>query len=108
MYEKLNILAKTLVAKLAKPQDEMADEGTLSRLKQVADRFERKQTDDELDADGYFAGRIAHRLTEELDLDQAKTHWKPETYQKQEIRRGEQLAGAAQCFEIDPMRKLPD
>lgn len=105
MYEKLNILAKTLVAKLAKPQDEMAEEGTLSRLKQVADRFERKQTEEDLDADGYFAGRVPHRHTE--DLEQV-AYWKPETYQKQEIRRGEQLAGAAQCFEIDPMRKLPD
>jgi hypothetical protein len=110
MYEKLNLLAKSLVMKFAGQDDEMDEAGALSRLKQVADRRGRQQEEEERDADGFMAGRVCHRNTEELDIDQAKSHWRIDSGRHDRLgaRKGEQLRGAAHGFEIDPLAKLPD
>ncbi|MBX3076898.1 hypothetical protein KF707_22300 [Candidatus Obscuribacterales bacterium] len=110
MYEKLNILAKSLVAKFAPQPDELDDPGTLSRLKQVTDRHERKSESETLESDGYFAGRVAHRASENLDVDEAKGYWRIDSgrHQRLSARSGEQLKGAKQTFEIDPIKNMPE
>lgn len=109
MYEKLNLLAKSLVAKFASQPDELDDPGTLGRLKKVTDLHERKSENETADADGYFAGRVGRRSSEDLDVDDAKGYWRIDSgrHQRLAARTGEQLKGAQQTFEIDPIKNMP-
>ena len=108
MYEKLNLLAKSLVSRIVGQVDEI-DPATLSRLQQIKDRL-ASQTGGDVDADGYMTARLRHTAEGEANGDPAITHWCRESgrYQKQSIRRGEELRGAQQCFEIDPISNLTD
>ena len=107
MNDKLNLLAN-LVPKLAGNSDEETQTETLLRLQKISDKLNsRNQTvvqDD--DADDYLTGQVAGHNEEST----AVTHWCPgnRRFTKQEVRQGEQLKGAATCFEIDPISKLKD
>jgi uroporphyrinogen-III decarboxylase len=66
--------------------------------------------EEEVHPDGYISGRLKKLEIPEDAEDRPITHWCADTgrYLKQIIRKGEQLRGVENSFEIDPMAKLPD
>lgn len=112
MYEKLNLLAKSIASKFAQPEkDEVFAAETLNRLSQISTRCGRLPDDQEdTHPDGYISGRLRRLEIPEEGPERPITHWCGDTgrYQRQVIRQGEQLRGVENSFEIDPLAKLPD
>ncbi|MDZ4833388.1 MAG: hypothetical protein SGJ27_06380 [Candidatus Melainabacteria bacterium] len=112
MYEKLNLLAKSIVAKFAtQPEtDEAFAVDTINRLSQISNRARPVALEEEeVHPDGYISGRLKRLEIPDDGPERPITHWCADTgrYLRQNIRQGEQLCGAEKSFEIDPISKLP-
>lgn len=111
MYEKLNLLAKSIASKFAtQPEKEAFAVETVNRLSQISSRCGKlPSTEEEAFQDGYITGRLRRLEVTELD-DRPINHWCADQsrYVRQTIRQGEQLSGAEKCFEIDPIARLVD
>lgn len=114
MYEKLNLLAKSIASRFTQPEkDEVFAAETLNRLSQISSRCGRLpevEEEEEVHPDGYISGRLRRLEIPEEGPERPITHWCGDTgrYTRQTIRQGEQLRGVENSFEIDPIAKLPD
>lgn len=110
MYEKFNSLAKSLVSRLVGHADEAPMPDTVNRLQQLNNRCSRAPEEETDDKDGYIGSPRRHHDSPGNRSGEAVSHWCGDSgrYRHQEIRKGEELKGAQQCFEIDPIAKLPD
>lgn len=103
MYEKINLLAKSLVSRFSGEKSQESEHPTeLSRLQRLQEKRNPTSPRALLQNDERIS---AHIKNEEAQVAKGLNRWCGDTgrHMRQEIRQGEQLKGAQTTFEIDPL-----
>ncbi len=106
MYEKINLLAKSLVSKFSGAKEQQQSEpAELSRLQRLNEKRNPTLSSRAfLQNDKRINAHLNHQ-SEGAQVSRGLTRWCGDSgrYMRQEIRQGEQLKGAQTSFEIDPL-----